>query len=1019
MMMRTQPRLAALILLLWPALASAQQASGIAGVARDASGGVLPGVTVEASSPVLLEKVRSVVTDGEGRYGIVDLRPGVYAVTFTLTGFSTIKREGIALTAGFTATVNAEMKVGALEETITVTGASPLVDTQNTRQQQVVSREVLNALPTSTVTLSNIGVITPGMAGQVNVGGSAGAYSMSSVLNVTFHGKSGGTTAYDGMRITDMDCASCTGPLISPATVDQWTVETGGGLAESDAAGVRLNVVPRSGGNSVSANFAGSFSNSSMQSDNLTPDLEVRGLTTVNGLQYLRSVDAFVGGPIKRDKLWYFGAGRYTASKNQLAGIFFNKTQGTALYTPDLSRPGYRDDELTAGALRLTWQATQKDKFNFHIEPQRNFVHRGEFAAPEAMYWYNFGPLGIFQATWNSVRSNRLLFEVSGGAAITHWPGPPNVGVGPHDIPVLEQTTGFLYNSNTNLGGPKDSDRYTQRAALNYVTGSHAFKGGMVLMEGVHNLGTQINDNIQYVMSNQVPLQVIQYATPYIRKQRMRADLALFAQDRWAIKRLTLNYGLRFDYFNGAVPEQSTPASTFVPARQFAAVHDVPNWKDVSPRVGASYDLFGTGRTALRMSLGRYVFPETTVLTAAVNPIIASVNSVTRTWNDSFFPVGDPRRGNFAPDCNLLDSAENGECGQFLNLNFGKNNPTATQYADDVTHGFGVRPYNWDVAAEVQHELRPGVSVTAGYYHNWFSNFTATNNLAVTPADYSHFCVTAPSDSRLPNGGGYPVCGLYDVSTSKVGRVTNLVTQASNFGEERLTNDFFNVNVTTRLGKGVQLGGGVDTGRIKFDDCIVVSNPQEGNYAKFTGALNIPAPPGIVSGTNNANVPVKCSFTLPFSGQTQIKAFGSYPLPLDFVVSATLQNVSGPMILATWNAPNSAIFPSLGRNLAACGAAAVCTSTAPVPLIDPGTRYEPRRTQTDLRLTKRFKLAQKADLEANLDVYNAFNVSSPLNVNGTYSTAASSQWLRPIGDAYTGGAVLQGRLIQLGGRLTF
>ena len=327
---------------------------------------------------------------------------------------------------------------------------------------------------------------------------------------------------------------------------------------------------------------------------------------------------------------------------------------------------------------------------------------------------------------------------------------------------------------------------------------------------------------------------------------RMRADLALFAQDRWAINRLTLNYGLRFDYFNGYVPEQSTPASTFVPARQFAEVRDVPNWKDFSPRMGASYDLFGNGRTALRMTVGRYVFPETTVLTANVNPIITSVNSVNRTWNDT--------NGNFVPDCNLTDPGINGECGAFQNVNFGNNNPNATRYADDVTRGYGVRPYNWDVAAEVQHELRAGVSVTGGYYHNWFSNFTATNNLAVTPVDYSPFCVTAPSDARLPNGGGYQVCGLYDVSPSKLGRVTNLVTQASNFGEQKLSNDFFNVNITTRLGKGVQLGGGVDTGRTKYDNCIVISNPQEGNYARLTGALNMPAPPGVA-----ANVPTKCS----------------------------------------------------------------------------------------------------------------------------------------------------------------
>ena len=188
------------------------------------------------------------------------------------------------------------------------------------------------------------------------------------------------------------------------------------------------------------------------------------------------------------------------------------------------------------------------------------------------------------------------------------------------------------------------------------------------------------------------------------------------------------------------------------------------------------------------------------------------------------------------------------------------------------SRGYGVRPHNWDLATEVQHELRPGVSVTGGYYHNWFSNFTATNNLAVTPADYSPFCVTAPIDSRLPSGGGYQVCSLYDVSLDKLGQVTNLVTQASNFGTETLTNDFFNVNITTRLGKGAQLGGGVDTGRTKLDDCIVISNPQEGNYARLTGALNLPAPPGVP-----ANVPVKCSFTLPFSGSDAAQGVRELP----------------------------------------------------------------------------------------------------------------------------------------------
>jgi hypothetical protein len=163
----------------------------------------------------------------------------------------------------------------------------------------------------------------------------------------------------------------------------------------------------------------------------------------------------------------------------------------------------------------LTWQASQKDKFNFFIEPQRNYVHRGEFAAPEAQYWYQFWPQGIVQVTWNSVRTSRLLVEAGAGAAIAHWPNPNNPGVGPNDIPVLEATTNFLYNSNTNLGYPKDSDRYAQRASISYVTGSHSFKGGFLMQEGVHNLGVNVLGNMEYVMLNQVPNQVIEYATPY------------------------------------------------------------------------------------------------------------------------------------------------------------------------------------------------------------------------------------------------------------------------------------------------------------------------------------------------------------------------------------------------------------------------------------------------------------------------------------------------------------------------
>src|SRR5438093_2658844 len=177
-----------MFVVLFSSAAGAQQSAGIAGTVRDTSGAVIPGVTVEAASPALIEKVRTVVSDGEGRYNIVDVRPGTYSVTFTLTGFNTVKREGIELTTGFTATINAEMRVGALEETVTVTGASPLVDVQNVRQQTVVTDELVKTLPTGTMAISNLAALTPGFTSTAssNVGGASGSYMSSSIVSAMF-----------------------------------------------------------------------------------------------------------------------------------------------------------------------------------------------------------------------------------------------------------------------------------------------------------------------------------------------------------------------------------------------------------------------------------------------------------------------------------------------------------------------------------------------------------------------------------------------------------------------------------------------------------------------------------------------------------------------------------------------------------------------------------------------------------------------------------------------------------------
>jgi hypothetical protein len=306
----------------------------------------------------------------------------------------------------------------------------------------------------------------------------------------------------------------------------------------------------------------------------------------------------------------------------------------------------------------------------------------------------------------------------------------------------------------------------------------------------------------------------------------------------------------------------------------------------------------------------------------------------------------------------------NGECGPISNQNFGRNNPQATTYADDVIRGFGTRDYLWDFVAELQHQLGAKTSLSAGYNHNWTDNPASlfdpssvigswapgvTDNLAVTPEDYSSYCITAPIDSRLPGGGGYPVCGLYDVSVAKFGQIQNVVKSQKNFGKRTRVSDFVSGGIESQFSK-VQVGGSVDTGRTVEDNCFVVDSPQQ---------------------------PLNCHLVTPFKAQTMVKFHASYQFPWNFVASGVVQNVSGfPMARIT--RPNSIIAPSLGRNLAACGTRAVCTATATVPLIPYMTMFDPRRTQVDLRLSKVFPIGGRHKLRADLDIYNVLNSSAVL-----------------------------------------
>jgi hypothetical protein len=518
-------------------------------------------------------------------------------------------------------------------------------------------------------------------------------------------------------------------------------------------------------------------------------------------------------------------------------------------------------------------------------------------------------------------------------------------------IPVLEQSTGREYRARSFYVN-RPSYVYYYRAAVSYITGAHSFKVGLGDIAGHMNERDWDLNPVSYRFNNGVPNLITMRAFPIDFRVDIDHQFGAYVQDRWTIDRLTLNAGLRYDWFRNSYPAQTIGPAPLAPNRDFRfSKTDGLSLHDLNPKLSAAYDLAGDGRTALKVSLNRYVEQYTVGgIAGSRNPINRLANQTTRSWNDA--------NRNYIPDCNLINLAANGECGAVANALFGSVVPEVN-FDQDILNGWGKRIYNWELTAGAQREIIPRLSADFTYFRRWYGNLHVTDNLAVSAADFTPFSITAPRDPRLPNGGGYAISGLYDVNPAKFGQTNNITTFAKNFGDQVQMWNGVALTASARLQNGVLLQGGVDTGRLTLETCEIRAKLPE------IAAVN-----------------PYCRTKQP---STQVKLIGSYTIPrIDVLVSSAFQSIPGPEIAANFTATNAVIAPSLGRNLAGN------TANVSINLVEPGTMYGERLNQLDLRVGKILRFGGNMRATLNLDLYNALNVDTVMTLNNSFGA-----WQRP------------------------
>lgn len=775
--------LAAVVIALAAGVAGAQTQTGtLTGVVTDEQGGVMPGVTVTIESPALLGGSRTTVTGETGTYQFVQLPPGLYAVTFELAGFNTVRMENIDVRVAFVGKVNATMNVAGVQETVTVTGESPVVDVKTTVTQTNIEAELIEAIPTGNNPWVMASMVPGMVTGVLDVGGNQGMQQ----YNLEIFGSDPGqkTFSIDGLKVNwPGGTGGSTMQYYDFAMYDEYNFQVAGQTAEVDVPGVFMNMVTKSGGNNFSNDNRFNFQNEDLQSNNVDDRVRAMGVKGGNPLKISYDWNSTVGGPIARDKAWFFGSIRWwRLDQYQLGAINPDGTQGID------------DNRIRNYMGKVSWQPQVGDKVSFlyQFNDKQRFHRRNEpylFVEDKAAR-HQENPTHNVLAQYNHVIGTNALVDLRfgrmWGSTIYHY--RPEVDL-ENDVSIRDVVRYTMINS-----FEQDEENPLHRNQFNgsfsyfkdMAGGYHDLKfGAQVSDEKMRRIFWRIQDHYLELRDG-VPLYAVLSNTP-VDETELIKTWAAYAQDNWTIgQRLTLNLGVRFDGIQGAVPEQTSGAGTWVPERTFARKDDLPSWRNVAPRLGFSYDIFGDGKTAIKGGFGRYYVQIGDEIARQGNG--NSLDNVRAVWTD----LDGNGRLSPGPCGDRTCSPELGTIPVFAKA--------LTSYDADAK-----RPYDDEFSLGFNHTLATDLALTVSYHRRQHPYGLGIRDRARPPEAYT----PQPFTYQDPDKGATTVT-VYSLDPALL-RTGDRVITSVDFLES--TYNGVNITLNKKFSNRWQLLGGITVSR--------------------------------------------------------------------------------------------------------------------------------------------------------------------------------------------------------------